>query len=208
MFSHTIRPTAFVAAALTSTMLMGAGAAFADEAHRVRGTIDKLDGSTLTVITREGPTETITLNDGYKVNTIQKAELSDIEKGDYVGIASLPMENGADGALEVLIFPAGMEGTGEGSYPWDLQPESTMTNATVADKVQAVEGSKVSLTYNDGKTKDITIPADAPIVTFVPGTVADLTEGAPVFVPAMADPAGMITTGTVVVGADGVAPPM
>jgi hypothetical protein len=38
---------------------------------------------------------------------------------------------GGDGAIEVLIFPPAMKGTGEGSYPWDLKPKSTMTNGTV-----------------------------------------------------------------------------
>lgn len=49
-------------------------------------------------------------------------------------------------ALEVVVFPEAARGTGEGHRPWDLLPQSTMTNATVADLAAApksVRGAKV-----------------------------------------------------------------
>ena len=195
-------------AATALSLLVGTGMAHAQEAQRVRGTIESVDGDTLSVITREGPTASITLTDGWGVTAVAAAELSDIEPGDFVGIASLPTDDGTDGALEVLIFPEGMEGTGEGSYPWDLEPGSTMTNATVADKVESVDGSTVNLTYDGDQTKEIVIPADVPVVTFADATTDDLVEGATVFVPGQVDAAGVITANRVVVGRDGVVPPM
>src|SRR5271157_4982172 len=62
------------------------------------------------------------------------------QAGDFVGIASMPKPSGGDGAIEVLVFPAALKGTGEGSYPWDLKPGSTMTNATVANAVKDIDG--------------------------------------------------------------------
>ena len=60
----------------------------------------------------------------------------DIKVGVFVGIASAPAADGSEGALEVVIFPAALKGTGEGSRPWNLsKPNSSMTNATVADAV-------------------------------------------------------------------------
>ena len=112
----------------------------AAENVRVRGTIVSLEGSTLTVKTREGPDAAVALKPGFKVTGIAKASVEDIKAGDFVGIASLPTAAGGDGAIEVLVFPPAMKGTGEGSYPWDLKPKSSMTNATVTNAVKGVDG--------------------------------------------------------------------
>src|SRR5579863_5024203 len=180
----------------------------AAEMVHVRGAIVSLDGSTLTVKTREGPDAAVTLKPGFKVAGIAKASVSDIKPGDFVGIASLPTAAGGDGAVEVLIFPPAMKGTGEGSYPWDLKPKSTMTNATVTNAVKGVEGRTLDLTYSGGKEKKISIPDGVPIVTFGPATEADLKPGATVFVPAQPGDDGALAAGFVAVGTNGVDPPM
>ncbi len=180
----------------------------AAETVHVRGTIVGLEGSTLTVKTREGPTAAVALKPGFKVAGVAKASVDDIKPGDFVGIASLPTAAGGDGAVEVLIFPAAMKGTGEGSYPWDLKPKSTMTNATVTNAVKGVEGRTLDLSYSGGKEKKISIPDGVPIVTFGPATQADLKLGATVFVPAQRGDDGALAAGFVVVGTNGVNPPM
>jgi len=179
----------------------------AAENVRVRGTIVSLDGSTLTVKTREGPTAALALKSGWKVTGVAAASLGDIKPGDFVGVASLPRAAGGDGALEVLVFPAAMKGTGEGSYPWDLKPNSTMTNATVSNAVKEVDGRMLTLTFH-GQEKKISVADGTPIVTFAPATEADLKPGATVFVPAQRAADGALSTGFVVVGENGVAPPM
>jgi hypothetical protein len=40
-----------------------------------------------------------------------------------------------------------LKGTGEGSHGWDLKPNSSMTNATVADAVKDVDGRTVTVSY-------------------------------------------------------------
>jgi hypothetical protein len=180
----------------------------AAETVHVRGAIVSLDGSTLTVKTREGPTAAVTLKPGWKVAGVAKASVEDIKPGDFVGIASLPTAAGGDGAVEVLIFPPAMKGTGEGSYPWDLKPKSTMTNATVTNAVKDVEGRTLTLSYSGGQEKKISIPEGAPIVTFAPAAETDLKPGATVFVPAQRADDGALATGFVVVGTNGVVPPM
>ncbi len=180
----------------------------AAENVRVRGTIVGLEGSTLTVKTREGPNAMLTLKPGVRVAGVTKASLADIKPGDFVGIASLPTSSGGDGAVEVLVFPPAMKGTGEGSYPWDLKPKSTMTNATVTNAVKGVDGRTLDLSYSGGKEKKISIPDGVPIVTFAPATEADLKPGAAVFVPAQRGDDGVLATGFVAVGTNGVNPPM
>jgi len=179
----------------------------AAETVHVRGAIVSLNGSTLTVKTREGPDAAVTLKPGFKVAGIAKASVGDIKPGDFVGIASLPAAAGGDAAVEVLVFPPAMKGTGEGSYPWDLKPKSTMTNATVTNAVKGVEGRTLKLSYKGGE-KTIAIPDGTPIVTFGPATEADLKPGAMVFVPAQRGDNGALAAGFVAVGTNGVNPPM
>jgi hypothetical protein len=180
----------------------------AEEIVHVRGTIVSLDGSTLAVKTREGPTSAVALKPGWKVTGVAKASVEDIKPGDFVGIASLPTAAGGDGAVEVLVFPPAMKGTGEGSYPWDLRPKSTMTNATVTNAVKDVDERTVTLSYSGGQEKKISISDGTPIVTFGPATAGDLKPGATVFVPAQRGDDGALATGFVVVGTNGVVPPM
>ena len=157
--------------------------------------------------TREGPTSALALKPGWKVTGVAAASLGDVKPGDFVGIASLPTASGGDGAIEVLIFPPAMKGTGEGSYPWDLKPKSAMTNGTVLNAVKDVDGRTLTVSYK-GQEKKISIPDGVPIVTFGPATEADLKPGATVFVPAQRGEDGSLATGFVVVGTNGVDPPM
>lgn len=172
----------------------------------VRGSIVAYTGSNLKVKTREGETVDVTLADGWKVASVAEAKVTDIKPGDFVGIASLPKADGGDGALEVLIFPPAMKGTGEGSYGWDLKPDSSMTNATVADAVKGVDGRTVTVTYH-GKEKKIAIPDGTPVVTIAAAAKDDLVPGAVVFITAEKAATGPIAH-QVVVGKNGVVPPM
>ncbi|MGA0532553.1 hypothetical protein [Hansschlegelia sp. KR7-227] len=177
------------------------------EPVRVRGAIVSFDHDTLKVRTREGELVDVALAAGWSVSSVARASVADIKPGDYVGIASLPTKDGSDGALEVLIFPAALKGTGEGSYGWDLKPNSTMTNATVADAVKDVSGRSVTVSYH-GKEKKIAIPDSTPVVTLAPATEADLKPDAVVFVQAQKSTGGAIAAQRIVVGSDGVVPPM
>lgn len=172
----------------------------------IRGSIASYDGATLTVKTREGETVPVTLADGWQVSSVANAKITDIKPGDFVGIASLPKQDGGNGALEVLIFPPAMKGTGEGSYGWDLKPNSSMTNATVANAVKDVDGRTVTVSYQ-GKEKKISVPDNTPVVTFAPATKDDLVPGAIVFVPAEKTSTGSVAH-QLLVGKNGVVPPM
>ncbi|MBY5565521.1 hypothetical protein [Rhizobium leguminosarum] len=196
-------PTAIASAALPAAPVHAEDQK-AEQIH-VRGSIVTYSGSTLKVKTREGETVDVTLADGWKLASVANAAVTDIKPGDFVGIASLPREGG-DGALEVLIFPPAMKGAGEGSYGWDLKPNSSMTNATVADAVKGVDGRTVTVSYH-GKEKKIAIPDGTPVVTIAPATKDDLVPGAVVFIPAEKAASGPLAH-QVLVGKNGVVPPM
>lgn len=100
-----------------------------------------------------------------------------------------------------------VKGTGEGSYGWDLKPNSSMTNATVANAVTGVDSHSVTVSYH-GKEKKIAIPDGTPVVTLAPATLKNLVPGASVFIPAMKDAKAGRRTQQVVVGTNGIVPPM
>jgi hypothetical protein len=178
----------------------------ADKA-RIRGVVESLSGDTLMVKSREGKDVTIRLKPGWAVNGIVNASVTDIKPGDFVGIASVPTDTGINGALEVLIFPAAMKGTGEGDYGWDLKPKSSMTNATVASAVTSVNGPTLSLTYKGGEKK-ISIPPGTPVVTLDNATKDDIKPGAGVIINGTTNGDNTIESDRVLVGINGVIPPM
>lgn len=196
------------AGAVASLLLASAGAAVAQTAPtvRVRGTVESVTASTLVVRSREGASVPIALKEGWGVSGIKAASVADIRPGTFVGAAAMGRGDGPLTAIEVLVFPAGVK-SGEGHYGWDLLPESTMTNATVASTVTSVSGPVMTLTYPGGE-KQIAITAETPLVTFAPAEKSDLKPGAAVFVPAQRGEDGALGTARVVVGNNGIAPPM
>jgi outer membrane lipoprotein SlyB len=198
-----------IGAALAAMCLLAAASASAQTAApvRVRGTIASINGQDLTVKSRDGNTVAIKLAPDVAVTAVVKADMSDITVGKFVGIAALPQGSEPERALEVLIFPESARGSGEGHYAWDLMPESTMTNATITDAVDKVDGRTLTLKHKDGETR-IAVPKDVPIVTFAPGDRALLIADAGVMVPAVKQPDGTMTAARILVGKDGVKPPM
>src|SRR5262245_17108354 len=174
---------------------------------RVRGTIELVDGPVHVVKARDGTEARLTLADKPSIAALVKASLSDIKQGSFVGVTSMPKADGSMSALEVHIFPDAMRGTGEGHYPWDLRPQSTMTNANIEQVVTAVDGRTLTLKYKDGEKK-IFVPANTPIVVYVPGDRSDLKPGAKVFIVAVKQPDGTLQGRPWRVGRDGVTPPM
>jgi len=178
-----------------------------DKPVRVRGTIDRVEGGVYVVKARDGHELKITLADNAPVTAVVKASLSDVKPGSYVGIASMPQADGGQKALELLLFPESMRGVGEGHYSWDLQPSSLMTNGNVEQTVTGNDGHVLTVKYKDGEKK-ITVPGEAPIVTFVPGEKSELKPGAAIFIAAARpQPDGTLQAPRIAVGR-GIAPPM
>jgi hypothetical protein len=173
----------------------------------LRGVITSVAGKSLVVSTREGGDARVTLSDDCLINSVTPASVKDIKPGDFVGISNVPKVDGTNSALEVVIFPASLKGTGEGDRPWDLKPNSSMTNATVANAVTSVDGRIVMVTYRGGQKK-IDIPETTPIVTLQVAAPKDLRPGANVFIPADHGNDGTLTTHRVIYGSNGVVPPM
>jgi hypothetical protein len=182
--------------------------AWAQDTVRVRGAIERVEGSTYVVKSRDGAELKVVLADNALVVAIVKATLADIKPGSFVGVTGMPQADGSQRAIEVHIFPEAMRGTGEGHYPWDLRPQSTMTNANVEQTVTGVDGQTLTLKYKDGEKKIIVTP-DTAIVTYTPGDKSELKSGAKIFIAAAKkQPDGTLQAPRVNYGKDGLTPPM
>ena len=118
---------------------------------RVAGTIEKLDGRTLTVTRPDGQKQSVTLSADAKIFGVEKRNLTDIKPGDFVASGGVRGTDGKIHAVEVRIFPEELRGAGEGQRPWDVRSEGVMTNATVGTVSQTGDGGVIHVTYKDGE---------------------------------------------------------
>jgi hypothetical protein len=192
-------------------LLLATSATFAQQQSppvRVRGTVEAADGPMLTVKSRDGQTYRVKMADNVAVRGVVKASLSDIKQNSFIGVTGMPQADGSQKAVEIHIFPEPLRGTGEGHRPWDLMPNSTMTNATVTQMVKGVQGDEIALKYKDGEKKIVVAP-NTTIVTYVPADKSELKPGAKIFIAAANKKEdGTLEAATVSLGRDGITPPM
>jgi hypothetical protein len=201
--------TRLVASSLTAlTVVASVGWAQQPPSVRIRGTIEGVDGAMLTVKSRDGTDVKVRMTDNVSIVGITKIAMSEIKPGSYIGVSAMPEPDGTQKALAIHIFPEAMRGTGEGFRPWDLRPNSTMTNATVAETVASTDGQNILVKYKDGEKK-VVVPPNTPIVTFVPGEKSELKPGAKIIIfGATKKEDGTLEANRVNVGINGVTPPM
>ena len=182
-------------------LLLATTAAFAQAPTRVRGTITALDGDVLSVKSREGKDLKLHLASNVGVTTAKKSSLEDL-KGKYVGVTAV-QKDGRMTALEVHAIPPQAK---PGHFPWDLAPNSTMTNANLDGIAQASGGNEITLNYQGGSQKVI-VPPGTPIVAFDPGSRSDLKVGETIWTNARTESDGKIVVERLNVSKDGVKPP-
>jgi len=175
---------------------------------RIRGTIEVVDGPLLTVKSREGTDMRVRLTDNVAVFGVADIAMSEIKPGSYIGVSAMPEPDGTQKALAVHIFPEAQRGVAEGFRPWDLRPNSTMTNATVAQTVAGTDGQNITVKYKDGEKK-VVVPPGTPIVTFLVGDKSELKPGAKIIIfGATRKDDGTLEANRVNVGRNGITPPM
>ena len=178
MFSTT-RYTVALALSLAASLSLAQTTASSAPAVRVRGTIQAVAPGALTVKDRSGEVLELVLPPKVTVSEVYPMALADIQPGSFIGTAAMPQADGTERAIAVTVFPESARGAGEGHRPFDMLPQSTMTNATVADVVASPKGRTLQLKYKDGE-RAIVVPLDAPVVSFKPGDASLLVVGASV----------------------------
>jgi hypothetical protein len=191
--------------ALAATPILAQNAPVAS----ARATIESVsaDGTALNVRTRAGEERTVRLNPKTRFSLVVPAMLADVKPGTFIGVAALPGEGSELKAMEVHIFPEAMRGTGEGYRPFDLAPKSSMTNGNISARVDAASGPKLTVTYN-GDEQTIVVDPKTPIVALEPGAQSDLKPGAAIIARGAKQDDGSIDAAFVLVGKNGLVPPM
>jgi hypothetical protein len=200
--------------ALASTLVVSAAtAALAQQqqqAQRLSGTIERIDGNTVYGKGADGGAITLKLADKVAITTVLKATVADIKPGDYVGTGGVAQADGSQKAVELRIFPKPQEDGGHYYEGWYGAPNGTMTNGFVQPVVTVGatgEGDpSIVVKYPQGE-KRIVVPANAHVVRNVFGSKDDLKAGA-VFRAAAAtrQSDGSYTAAAIAVGRDGARP--
>jgi len=192
----------FRAAASCAILILGGQGAWAQQATNIRGVIASFDGETLSVRTREGETVAIAMPKDARVATTKPFTFADIKPGMVLGVTTVRRANGATVAIDVRPIPATAN---LGLSPFDLQPESTMTNAVIEAAVADAASRELTLNYKTGVVK-VLVPPDTPMSQAAPGGLEDLKAGETVFVAARAGEGGKLTALRAQVSKDGVKP--
>jgi len=174
---------------------------------RVVGTVDKLDGATLTVKDRDGQEENVTLTGNAAIYGVEKRTLADIKTGDFVASGGVKGTDGKIHAVELRIFPEALRGVGEGQRPWDVKTDGVMTNATVGTVTRSPTGDVIHVSYKDGQS-EYSVGPDVPVIAYVAGSRDLLKPGAAVLIFAQKQADGTLTTSRVTAEKNGVKPPM
>jgi hypothetical protein len=221
-----------LAALLASTVSLSALAA--EQPVHIRGSIVDVTATGFSVQTEQG-VQNVALSPESKIAGVVPSHLDAVVPGSFIGSANVPQaQGGASRALEVVVFPPSMKGTGLGDYDWDLQAKdggamkggmmkpSSMTNGTVKTSMTAMAkpssmtngtvktstgtGTRVLVVdYGKGE-KTIEVTPNTPVVTFQPADKSALIKGAHVFV--VGKPGNPVNAAIVAVGINGTVPPM
>ena len=172
---------------LAATALVAAFAVTSAQAQnvRVRGTIESVNGNTVTVKGRDGASLKLVLKDNAQVRGVVKAALADVKASNNVAITSRPRADGTLEAVELRVFAPNLP-FNSFHGDWDLMPNSFMTNGALETSVSAVDGQMLTVKYKvQGKPdeeKKILVTRQTIIATTVAGSKDDLKPGLRVFV--------------------------
>ena len=173
---------------------------------RIRGSIEKIVGSDLTVKSRDGQSVSVALADNVAIETLVKKSLADVKTGDFVASTGIKGQDGKIHAVELRIFPKATPDGGR-QFAWDLTPDSVMTNATVGTVSKTADGTVLHVSFKGGES-EYSVGPEIPVLATAPGDKSLLKPGAAVFVIALKHDDGKITSGRLYVEKDGIKPPM
>ncbi len=157
--------------------LLFGGAASAQNVN-IRGTLTAFDGKVMSVHGRDGRDVRIDLPETVNVASTRPFSFADITPGMVLGVTTVKRADGATVAIDVRPIPPTAN---QGLSPFDLQPESTMTNAAFEGSVQTSGGNEITLNYKTGTVK-VLVPPGTPMSQSAPGSRDDLKPGETVFV--------------------------
>ena len=188
------RPVVPALFALMTILLAAAGvSAFAQAAMTasVDGTVATLTSTMLTLTAPDGSTKTVAFGPSTLVLERTPATLSDITKGDAMGVTTHRAEDGSMVATAINIFsPELYKVVRKGQFPMQ-QPGQIMTNAVVSAFMASGDGHSLTMSY-EGETYPITVPDSAEIHRLVTVSMDAVKKGVHVLVRGSQNPDGTV----------------
>ena len=179
-----------------------AGSAMAQKNINIRGTVTAFDGKVISVNSREGGAVKVELPDNVAVAGTKAITLADVKPGMPLGVTTIKRADGEIVAIDIRPIPPT---AALGLSPFDLQPGSTMTNATLEGQVQSTSGAELTLNYKSGMVK-VMVPPGTPMSQAIPGNRSDIKPGETIFIAVRVGDDGKFTAARVQVSTNGVKP--
>ncbi len=187
-----------------------------EEPDRIRGRIATVEASSIVVKTGDGMEVRLRLQDYSSILRLSKASFTDVDFGVYVGSISKRLDEYSPivrdslswlhHGFELRIFDEQLRGLALGHTTWDLTPEAVMTHGWVDD----LEIRVLSIKYGptEEEETDVDIPRDVPILRLSLGDKSLIKPGAHVFAGAQKGADGNYEVVFIMVGEDGIVPPL
>jgi hypothetical protein len=187
-----------------------------DEPDHIRGQIAVVDDSSITVSTGDGAEIRLGLAESSTILSLSKASFSDVDFGAYVGSISRRLDayspivrdsmSWLHEGYELRVFDEELRGLALGHTTWDLGPDSVITHGWVDD----LEIRVLSIKYGptEEEETDVDRPRDVPILFLKLGDQSLIKPGVHVFAGAQKQEDGDYEIAYVMVGEDGVVPPL
>ncbi len=186
------------------------------EPDHIRGDITKVEASYLLVKTRGGKTVRLGVTDELAVIKLTKGSFTDVDFGTYVGSIAVRLDEYSPivrdslswlhKGFELRIVDEPLRGIALGHKGWDLTPDSTMTHGWVDDMETRVLSIKYGPTEQE--ETDVDVPRDVPILKMSLGDRSLMKPGAHVCAGAQRGADGKYLAVFLIVGEDGIVPPL
>jgi hypothetical protein len=146
---------------LAALIAFAAGPALAQgtDIFSVRGTVEKLDATSISVKNdADGTLATFALAPNWRALENKTATLADIRPDDFVASAAVLGPDNKLHSTELRIFPDALRGVGEGQRPMNDERKQTMTNATVTGTAIVNGSNDIKVKYKGGESELVLDP--------------------------------------------------
>ncbi len=186
------------------------------EPDHIRGQIAKVERSAIEVRTRDGKTVRLGLLDPLTVISLAKGSFTAVDFGVYVGAVAVRLEayspivrdslSWLHKGFELRIIDEQLRGIALGHKKWDLTSETIIAHGWIDD----IEGRVISIKWGptEEEETDVETPRDAPVLKMALGDKSLIKPGAHVFAGAQQDGNGRYVAVFIIVGKDGIVPPL
>jgi len=188
----------------------------AQEPEHIRGQITKVETSAIVMKTDGGKTVRFVIPDNLTVIRLAKGSFTKVDFGTYVGSVAVRLNEYSPivrdslswlhRGFELRVISEELRGIAVGHKEWDLTPETIIAHGWVDD----IEGRVLSIKYGptEEEETDVDVGRDIPILNMSLGDTNLITLGAYVFIGAQKNENGEFEMVFILVGEDGIIPPM